>query len=100
MIKVPKLGVWLSVDEASDAAGVKLQMIQRAAATKPDKAPADWSGAGKWVDVVTSATGMVSPIDGGKCWELPPESEVSFGGRRLAPARRPAMRGDLASPAC
>ena len=68
VIKATKWAVWLMVDEPENVAGMKLQMIQRADAVRPDKAPTS-NPAGKWVDIVSSMTGSVSPIDGGKCWE-------------------------------
>ena len=71
VMKVTRFGVWLMIDEPGNVSGLKLQMIQRPEAIKPANAPVDWSKAGKWVDIVTSTTGMVSPIDGGKCWESP-----------------------------
>ena len=72
VIKATSLGVWLLVDEPENVAAAKMQFIQRPAAIKPDNAPADWNKAGKWIDVVSSVSGMISPIDGGKCWESPP----------------------------
>jgi hypothetical protein len=67
VIKATKWAVWLMVDEPENVAGMKFQMIQRAAAVRPDNSSS--SPAGKWIDVVTAMTGSVSPIDGGRCWE-------------------------------
>ncbi|WP_202322423.1 hypothetical protein [Mesorhizobium sp. 113-3-9] len=63
VIKVSKWGVWLLVDQPSNVAGAAVQMIERSSAFD------DPSGPGKWVDVIISITGSVSPIEGGKCWE-------------------------------
>lgn len=61
IIKITKWAVWLEVYEPNNQAGLKIQMIQRAEATN--------GKGGKWVDVVHSVTGNVSPIVGGTCWE-------------------------------
>lgn len=63
VIKVSKWGVWLLVDQPSNVIGAAVQMIERSSAFDDPGSP------GKWVDVIISITGSVSPIEGGKCWE-------------------------------
>jgi hypothetical protein len=63
VVKVSKWGVWLSVDDPMNVAGLAVQMIVRTEALGDKKA------GGRWVDVVMAITGAVSPIDGGLCWE-------------------------------
>ena len=69
VIKATKYGVWLSLNEPENIMGLAVQFIQRKEFIKPDKSSEAWSKAGKWVDIVMSAGGAVSAIDGGKCWE-------------------------------
>ena len=61
IIKITKWDVWLEVFEPNNEAGLKIQMIERAESTN--------GKGGKWVDVVHSISGNVSPIIGGICWE-------------------------------
>ena len=61
VIKVTDYVVWLSIVDPKNQMGLATQMIQRRKATN--------GKAGKWLDVVHSVTGAVSPIDGGICWE-------------------------------
>jgi len=61
--------VLLAVDDPENKMGAAIQMIQRRAAVKPYGSGADWNGSGKWLDLVISVNGVVSPIPGGRCWE-------------------------------
>lgn len=61
VIKITKYAVWLEVSQPKNQAGIAIQMIQRGEAVN--------NKAGKWVDVVMSMNGTVSPIAGGVCWE-------------------------------
>lgn len=70
VIKLTKWGVWLMVDTPENVSGAAIQLIQRREAIIPDDAPPGWNKPGKWVDISIAITGNVSPIDGGKCWEL------------------------------
>ena len=58
--KFPEEGEPIDVPVKCDNCG-KVQMIQRTKASRKEY--------GKWVDTVHSMSGMVSPIDGGRCWE-------------------------------
>ena len=57
VIKLTKYAVWLVVTEPTNQVGMKMQMIQQGEAVN--------NKAGKWVDVVFSMSGSVSPIEGG-----------------------------------
>jgi hypothetical protein len=61
IIKITKWALWLEVYEPNNQAGLKIQMIERAESTN--------GKGGKWIDIVHSISGNVSPIVGGICWE-------------------------------
>lgn len=61
IIKITKWAIWLEVFEPMNQGSLKIQMIERAES-------ANGKG-GKWIDIVHSISGNVSPIVGGVCWE-------------------------------
>lgn len=63
VVKISDWAVWLAVDWPEHQGAAAIQMIQRPAAAS------DKSRGGRWIDVVLSSSGTVSPIDGGVCWE-------------------------------
>lgn len=61
VIKLSSYAVWLAVDDPDRQVSLALQMIERSTSKNV-------SG-GKWLDLIISADGGVSPILGGVCWE-------------------------------
>ncbi len=61
IIKISKYAVWLEVVEPNNYVNLKVQMLERSAASNKK--------VGRWVDTIHYLNGTTSSISGGVCWE-------------------------------